>query len=104
MAKTVYVAGRMTFEPENGKAAFDRAAAKLRADGHVVINPSELNSMFGKGRSYAQCLKADLALILSVCDAVYLLSNYTKSRGARVEKAVAEAIGLEVWFEDEDAS
>lgn len=37
--------------------------------------------------------------ILRRCDAVYMLSNWMSSEGARAELELAEKLGLEVYYE-----
>lgn len=40
----LYIAGPMTGLPDLDFPAFHEAAAKLRAQGHEVINPAEINA------------------------------------------------------------
>jgi hypothetical protein len=100
----VYVAGKMTGLPDEGREHFAAAAAMLRRHGHTVISPSELNYCMGSKRTYSQALRADLALIIAVVDAVYCLPNWNDSRGAKVERSVAEACGIVVWDDEGDVT
>lgn len=90
----VYLAGPMAGMPESNLPAFHAAAAKLRAEGHVVFNPAELP--IEKDRDYRAALGQDLAWICAEAEAIALLPGWVKSKGAQAEFATAHAIGLEV--------
>ena len=112
MKKKLYLAGPMSGYPNHNFAAFNRAAAKLRAEGYYVFNPAEneLPAKFEQGdlfknggcppELYRQLLTDDINFILKEADAIALLPGWTKSKGARAEHAVSVAIGLEVIFLD----
>ena len=44
----IYCSGAMTGVPDHNRPAFDKAAKRLREQGHFVINPAELSEQFGK--------------------------------------------------------
>lgn len=117
MAKTrVYLAGQMSNIPQFNFPAFHAAAAKLRAEGFYVFNPAEAdidrsgvdpsvlnpagdpNGETSKipGLSRRECLAADLQWIAMEADAIALLPGWEKSSGARAEKALADALNLQV--------
>ncbi|MBT2299249.1 DUF4406 domain-containing protein [Variovorax paradoxus] len=89
----VYVAGPMSNLPELNFPAFHAAAAMLRALGHQVENPAEINPDPSMG--WAECMRKDLA-VLTQCDAIYLLPGWQNSRGASLESYVAKSLGLVV--------
>lgn len=84
----IYIAGPMRGLEDMNRAAFDRLAAKLRADGHVVINPAECFN--GKP-------SRDLRGVLS-CEAVVVLGGWQMSKGARLEVEAAVEIGMPVYY------
>jgi hypothetical protein len=101
--------------PDFNFPAFHAATAMLRAEGHCVFNPAErdeeqygpeigksatgdLGDAVQKGFSLREALAADMAYIALDADAVYLLPGWENSRGARAEKALAEALGLGVYY------
>ena len=45
-------------------------------------------------------MRHDLALLLG-CDAIAMLPGWERSRGAWLERLIAEALGLPVWYIDE---
>jgi hypothetical protein len=102
----VYVAGKMSGEPNNGFDLFDSAAAYLRALGHDVVNPAEIDRSLGYDGSKVltpqerkDVLRRDYFELVS-CDAIALLHNWSRSVGARGERRVAEECGIDVWNVD----
>ncbi len=87
----IYVAGPMTGFPQLNFPAFHAAAAELRAQGHHVENPAEINA--DPAAQWLDCMRADIAR-LATCDAVYLLPGWQNSRGARIEQSLAAGLGL----------
>lgn len=113
----IYVAGPMRGIPEFNFPAFMRAAANLRADGHTVFNPAERdNDRHGvdiskgneagceetaakvHGFNLREALGEDLAYICAEADAIAMLPGWENSKGAKAEKATAEALGLQVIY------
>lgn len=111
----IYLAGPMRGIPEFNFPAFAAAAARLRLEGHTVFNPAEKDIErhgvdISKGNEHGcehkaaeqhgfnlrTALHADLTFICLEADAIALLPGWQNSRGARAEKATAEALGLEV--------
>lgn len=113
MIKSVYLAGKMTGEPEHGFPLFNATAAKLRAQGITVFNPAE-NAGDGdvdadlegvKGRR-AGFIRKDIFAIVGngwaapTVDAVVVLPNWYLSRGARLEVEVAQQCDIPVLWAD----
>lgn len=91
----VYIAGPMTGLPELNFPAFERAAARLRASGYEVVSPHEVCP--DKGIEWSAALRRDIPE-LCTCNAVALLPGWERSRGAKLEKFIAEALGMRVIF------
>lgn len=87
----LYLAGPMTGLPELNFPAFHAEAARLRAMGHDVVNPAEVNP--DPGAAWADCMRADIRE-LCTCDGVALLPGWEKSRGATLEHHIAVALGM----------
>lgn len=85
----IYLSGPMTGYPEYNYPAFAAAAARLRALGCAVISPHELNR---PGRNWWFCMAVCL-WHLRRCQSVYLLDGWKRSKGARLEVAVAILLG-----------
>ena len=113
----IYLAGPMRGIPHFNFPAFHKAAAKLRAAGHVVFNPAERDiERHGKdisagnvagseqqaqqehGVNLRQALADDMAFICLDADAIALLPGWEDSKGALAEKATARALGLQEIF------
>lgn len=92
----IYVAGPMTGLPGLNFAAFDVAAARLRADGHEVFNPAELG--MGSAEDYRKALTICLTWVCEHAEAIALLPGWENSKGAQAEYYAALALGLSVLF------
>lgn len=107
----VYLAGPMRGIPEFNYPAFRKGAADLRAAGHEVFSPAEYDERkYGRDISNAsgsaeqaakehgfnirEALAEDLRWICTEADAVVCLPGWENSKGAKAERATAEAIGL----------
>jgi len=94
----VYIAGPMTGLPDLNYPAFAAAAEHLRASGHDVVSPAEVNA----GREHEgwhACMRRDVAE-LTKCHAIYLLDGWPRSRGARIEMQLAKDLGL-MWLKSD---
>jgi hypothetical protein len=104
----VYIAGPMTGLPQNNFPAFDAAAKQLRSAGSEVVSPAELDDPEDRElaladkpatKTWGDFLARDVKLIAdSDIEAIVLLPNWQKSRGARLEVCVGLLCGL-VFFE-----
>ncbi len=98
-----YLSGRMSGLPEFNYPAFASAAKRLRSQGHTVVSPHELPAdcpgcaNTGHEHSWAEHMRVDLAALLT-CEVIVMLPGWQQSRGAQLEKTVAEAIGLSVVY------
>ena len=97
----LYISGKISgLDPEVYLGNFARAEVNLKQQGYEVINPARTNSTLPPSTSYSQYMEMSM-LLLSFCDGIYLLKNWTKSPGAQKEKARAEELGLKVFYEKE---
>lgn len=67
-------------------------------DDHEGGCPPGYPSGEGTPHTSACHLRADIKALLT-CNAIYLLAGWERSRGATVEKTVAEACGMQVLYE-----
>lgn len=97
----IYVAGPMTGLPNLNFPTFHAETAKLRAVGHVVINPAEVNP--DQGMSWEACMRSDISELVK-CDAIRLLHGWEKSKGATLEHHIAERLGLQIFMPGESVT
>ena len=116
MLKAIYIAGPMRGIPEFNFPAFHRAAEVWDKAGWVVFNPAARdNEVHGTdisagnttgsieqaaeehGFNLRDALGADCAWICSTATAIYMLDGWSKSAGATAERALALALGLDVY-------
>lgn len=90
-AKRIYLAGPMTGLPDYNYPAFHAVAARLRALGHHVENPAE-----NPGQETWQAYMRQALRQMLTCDLVALLPGWADSRGATLERYIAQQVGIEV--------
>ena len=88
----VYIAGKITGN-ENYRAEFSDAEKKLRALGHIALNPAVLP----EGMKQEDYMRICLAMLDSA-DAIALLPSWTSSGGAMIELNLAQYIGKQIMF------
>lgn len=93
----VYISGGIT-GVENYKEVFKRAKEELEAEGHEVINPTEMDEYLPQ-LTWEEYIDIDIAL-LNVCEAIYMLKGWKNSRGANREYGYALAKGIKVIMEE----
>ena len=91
----VYIAGKIT---GNGRYREEFAAAerKVRAMGHIALNPAALP----EGMEPADYMRICMAMLDSA-DAIAIMRNWTESTGARIEFAYAQYVHkkvLKLWL------
>lgn len=104
----LYIAGPMTGIPEQNFPAFHARAAQLRAEGHEVINPAEINggeeendlvarmTVAELAEHWRKCMRKDITELVT-CDGIAMLDGWTRSKGATLEHHIARALGLTVF-------
>lgn len=112
---TIYIAGPMRGIEDFNFPAFDRQANLLRKQGWCVINPAEMDREHGSPESspmeydpatdyndrefMRDAMRRDLVAIAEDCTAVYCMSGFETSRGAKAEYQLAKAIGIDIYYE-----
>lgn len=106
-----YLAGPMTGYPLFNFPAFDKRRDELRAAGHIVVSPADLDRAIGFDPADENALaeirvddafidaaiQRDVAAILQ-CDAIVMLKGWEYSKGAKGELGVAKWRGLRVFY------
>jgi hypothetical protein len=91
---TTYIAGPMTGHPNFNYPAFAYVATALRGKGVDVRSPHEVDAG-GVERPWEWYMRRTLQMMLD-CDEVVLLPGWQESRGARLERDVAQQLGMQV--------
>ncbi len=89
MAKC-YLAGPMTGYPELNYPAFVDFAERLRKMGFEVVSPAELNPIT---TPYREAMINDIRALVE-CDNICLMDGWEKSKGATLEKHIADVLGI----------
>lgn len=98
MIHRLFLSGKMTGLPDLGHAAFNEAAAQLRARGFHVESPAD-NDPPPCG-TWQGWMRKSIAQLIT-CDAVVLLPNWhDNSDGARAEYMLAVNLRLPIWALD----
>lgn len=112
----IYISGPMRKRPEFNFPAFLAAAGYLRErfpeaelfspaqkDIDNGFDPTGLTGhedlKYDLGFDLREALAMDMAWIACQATAIYMLEGWADSSGARAEKALAEALGLEVMYQ-----
>lgn len=97
----VYISGKITGLPKDEYIArFAAAEERLKGGGFSVINPAKTNSTLPEDTTYEQYMQMSL-MMLTFCDAIYMLDGWKESKGAVREYNRAKSIGLSVIYETE---
>lgn len=111
----IYIAGPMRGKKWFNFPDFDWAKECLMRAGWEVISPADLDREIGfdvkslppdtdwsdvskLGFDLRAAVQRDVAAILD-CDAIFMLHGWSESRGAKAEKAIAEWLGLMVFYQ-----
>ena len=112
----IYLAGPMRGVKYYNFPEFDKVARFYERMGDTVLNPAQMDRDVGfdamklqensdwdaipEQFSFKDCVKRDLDAI-QTCDAIHMLAGWERSMGAKAEKAVAEWLGLKVFFTED---
>lgn len=89
----VYISGKITGTDDYNER-FQKAENDLKRLGHTPANPVKICSGMNNATHeeyMRRCLK-----VLVECDGIYLLPGYENSQGARLEKYIADSIGMSI--------
>lgn len=87
----VYISGPITGIDFGNRFAFSCARNALELCGYEVVDPSEVQ--LDDEATWTDYMRADLKLLLD-CDYIYMLEGWEKSRGARIELALAKNLRI----------
>lgn len=88
----VYISGKITGD-DDYLAKFRWASVLAKMNGFIPINPTKGEK---KGKPWSYYMKRDVKKLVK-CDAILLIYDWAVSRGARIERSLAKALGLDVY-------
>jgi len=94
----IYISGPIT-GTDDYMERFDAAEKMLAEKGCAVVNPARYNARLPEEMEYKDYMQVSLAL-LGACDTIYMLKGWQDSKGARLEHAYAEAMGIEIIYQE----
>lgn len=95
--KKIYISGPISGLPlETVYNNFTNAEVNLLEKGYKVVNP--FNNGLPTTATWEEHMRADLRLLLD-CDAIYMLEGWEKSRGARMEYALAVDLKMDIQYQ-----
>jgi hypothetical protein len=98
MKKTkIYISGKISQLTEaEAQLLFENAEKVCIEMGYEPVNPMKLNHDHDK--SWEMYMREDIREMMD-CEAIYMLSNWCFSKGAGIEKKLAEDLGFKVIHE-----
>lgn len=97
--RKIYISGKVSGEDlEEVREKFERAEYTLRSTFRraEVVNPMRLHNP-RIPKEWEDYMAEDVRALLT-CDAIFMLPDWSLSRGARIEMAIARELGLELLF------
>ena len=93
----VYISGKIK-NNENYEQEFRQADIWLKHQGHLTINPANLD-MVCSSLSYEQYMAIDYKLV-EIADAIFMIHGWQKSKGACAELQYAKSLGKKIIYQD----
>lgn len=100
----VYISGPISSKKfEEAKLHFRRIAAELRRVGMIPVDPTLIEQSSSPEendfKGWDDFMREGIKLLMD-CDAIYMLTGYQNSRGAKIEKYLAFQLDMPVYTED----
>lgn len=95
--KKVYISGPIT-GTKDYMSRFSTAHLSLARQGYSVVNPAMVNAMLPEDTTYDEYMAMSFAM-LDMCDSVYMLDGWEKSKGAKMEYERALKNGLNIIYQ-----
>jgi hypothetical protein len=93
----IYISGKISgLDVKDAEAKFEAAARVVAERGQVPVNPMELVP-FDPKLTWADYMAEDVRALLN-CDGMAMLPCWKESRGAKIEHAIGEQLGLNIEY------
>jgi hypothetical protein len=94
----IYISGQISGLPfDETKAKFENIESELIAQGYEVVNP--LKNGIPYNAPWEVHIAMDILLLIG-CQAIYLLPDWAYSKGATLEKKIAEFTGKQIIYQE----
>ncbi len=93
----VYISGKIT-NNKNYEEDFRKGEEWLKLNDYTPINPCKLSTALPNTLTYEQYMQIDYKLI-DICEAIFMLEGWQKSKGACAELAYAKSIGKVILYQ-----
>lgn len=90
----IYISGKIT-GCKNWEILFCEAETRFKCEGVEIVSPRLIGS---KDLSWQENMKLCIKALCD-CDAIYMMKNWRKSKGAKVERFIAKKLGLEIIYD-----
>ena len=87
----------MTGLPDLNFPSFHAASQAWRESGCEVISPAELNP--DPNAEWCTCMRNDIKALCD-CDAIFMLRGWENSKGATLERHVAEQLKMDIYYQE----
>ncbi len=95
--KKVYISGQISGQPiDSVREKFERAERRIKAMGSEPVNP--MKNGLPENAPWELHMALDIVLLMG-CESIYLLPDWEHSRGATLEKTIAELTGKQLIYE-----
>jgi len=93
----IHISGQITgLEIKTAETYFEMVEQELTKAGHIALNPMKLVP-YHPDHTWHHYMAEDLKALL-YCDAIFMLENWTNSKGAKIEHDVAKGLGLPIYY------
>ena len=96
MAERIYISGKITGIENEASGLFENAEILISSAGYEPVNPMKLKHEHDK--SWHSYMREDVKALCE-CDGIFMLENWTDSKGAIIEHTIALYLGLEVYYQ-----
>ena len=93
----IYISGAIT-GTDDYMERFAKSEKELTEKGYSVVNPAKVNAQLPEDTNYEEYMKMSFCM-LSMCDSIYMLRGFEKSRGAKRELEFAKSEDMEIMYE-----
>lgn len=93
---TVYLSGPMSGLPDLNYPTFNAAARALRRLGYSVVNPAEFKTKtdgMSEAEAWRAYMQVDIKALVD-CDGIVMLPGWPESRGATLERSIAQGLDM----------